>query len=469
MPKIIKRAFVPLSEIKTVRQIAEIFFYVNVGGKPRLVHFVETSADGNALALEFVTDEDFKKLFANRRKMMDVSDPEDFNKAPVMRSASIAEIFLKAHDRPTYDRLVFEADPKRLRPTDFNMWNGFSVKPKKGEWGLMRAMIEESIANGDFEHFLWILKWCAWAVQNPTQRAEVCLAMRSTAQGTGKGLLGRTMCRFFGPHAQHIYRPGAVTGRFNSQLASCALLFDDESEYAGDPAAASLMKGLITEPTIDIERKGVDTITLPNSLKHIKATNKQWVAPVEAGDRRYAIFNTSEKLANDRAYFAPIYRQLQRDGGAGYSAMLYDLLNMDLRGWRPSVEIPNTDARAEQKELSLPAAEKWLLGYLESGVLPFTNPKWPNRVCRQEEFYTLAKRSSRELSFWSSVRFSKFLDSWGVPGKTSNGHYRDFGSLSALRARWMERYPWYLGFRTEGDWTYERSDFDDVTAEMEFG
>ena len=56
----------------------------------------------------------------------------------------------------------------------------------------------------------------------------------------------------------------SLTTRFNSQLAMCAFLFDDEFTFSGDAAAASVAKGLVTEPTIDIERKGVDVITLPN-------------------------------------------------------------------------------------------------------------------------------------------------------------------------------------------------------------
>jgi hypothetical protein len=377
-----------------------------------------------------------------------------------------AGFFLLDKQRRTFDRMVFEANASRVMPSDYNMWNGFAFTPKKGDWSLMHAMIEESIADGDFESYLWIIRFCAWCIQNPTERASVCLAMLSEKQGAGKGLLGRTMCKLFGAHAQHMYRQNSVTARFNAQLAQCAMLFEDESDFAGDKGAASMMKGLITEPSIDIERKGVDVFTLPNCLKIIKATNRKWIAPVESEDRRYAIFHTSEKWANDQEYFGPIYQQLEGDDGAGYRAMLYDLMHRKLDGWKPSDEIPNTVARGEQKAMTLPDEDKWLLGYLKSGLLPYTDRKWPNRMNSQIKFYSDAKRFSKELSHWGSARLSQHLDKWGIVSKTSNGHYQDFGSLAVLRERFREKYTWYPAFPDDvTEWTYSRDDhqgdFDD--------
>ena len=164
----------------------------------------------------------------------------------------------------TYDRMVFEADPRKVRPYDYNTWTGFTVQPAPGDWRLMDRMMFESLANEDKESYNYIRRWVAWAFQNPTKRAEACLVLRSDKQGTGKGLLGTSIGRVFGTHAVHLFRQNALTARFNSQLALCSFLFDDESTFSGDQAAASMMKGLITEPTIDIERKNIDVITLPN-------------------------------------------------------------------------------------------------------------------------------------------------------------------------------------------------------------
>ncbi len=488
MSKMPRQKFLPIDDV-TVENVDKLFSFVMIGGKMRVVRRVPSAADedGEALTLEFMSPDEFKKAFVNKTKKIVVTvrgnqdDPDDDNMdfdVPVKKllttktiKKTIAEYHMMNPRRVTYDRLVFQADPDKVRPTDYNMWNGFSVRPIKGNWRLMDNMILDSLANNDPEVWLYIKKWCAWKLQNPTRRTEAAMVFRSDKQGTGKGLLGNGMCRFFGSHAVHLYRADSLTARFNSQLAMCAFLFDDESTYSGDKKSASAAKGLITESTIDIEKKGVDVITLPNALGIIKATNSKWAVPAESGDRRYAIFETSNEMANDQAYFRPIIDQLKGDGGAGYSAMLYDLLRMDLGDWHPRADIPQTAASADQKTLSLAAEDQWLLGFLESGVLPHTNPKWPNRVTSPSSLYAEARRNSPSLRFWSDVQFARYLDEWGIPAKSSHGIYRDFGPLMALRARWMDRFPWYQGFANSGEWTDERSEHEDLpdAMDLDFG
>jgi hypothetical protein len=449
------RQHVPLSHV-TAQNIYDVFAYCNVGGKMRCVRQVPASIDPKAVTLEFMSPAEFKQAFVNRVvyeavefQVIDRDAPRIEGEAPPTRAElkivkrTLANQFLSNKHRVTYDRMVFEADPKRVNEADYNTWTGFTIQPAPGDWRLMEAMIFESLANGDKEAFDYIKRWVAWCFQNPTKRAEACLVLRSEKQGTGKGMLGNSIGRVFGTHAVHLFRQNALTARFNSQLACCAFLFDDESTFSGDLAAASQMKGLITEPTIDIERKGIDVITLPNSLKILKATNNAWAAPVEANDRRYAIIESSDAYANDQKYFRPIIRELAR---GGRSAMLHDLLNFDLKGWHPRSDLPANPAKAEQQVLSLPAEQQWLLGLLTEGRLPYCDDRNPNRCISPSGLYEHARRSSPQLRYWTDVRFSKFLDSWGTQTRRSNGLYRDFGSLQDFRRRWCDRFYWCKDF-----------------------
>jgi hypothetical protein len=449
------RKHIPLSKV-SAKNIHDVFAYCNVGGRMRCVRKVPASIDPQALTLEFMSPAEFKQAFVNRAELefvevqvLDPDTPPVPGHPPPTRGelkiikTTLATKFLNNEKRMTYDRMVFEADPDRVEPTDYNTWTGFTIQPAPGDWRLMNAMIFESLANGDKEAYNYIKRWVAWGFQNPTKRAEACLVLRSEKQGTGKGLLGNAIARVFGTHAVHFFRQNALTARFNSQLACCAFLFDDESTFSGDLAAASQMKGLITEPTLDIERKGIDVITLPNSLKILKATNNAWAAPVEANDRRYAIIESSDAFANNQKYFRPIIRELAQ---GGRSAMLHDLLNFDLKGWHPRSDLPANPAKAEQQILSLPAEQQWLLGLLTEGAIPYCDDKNPNRCISPSGLYENARRSSPQLRYWSDVRFGKFLDNWGTQTRRSNGSYRDFGSLQDLRHRWHDRFPWYKGF-----------------------
>ena len=187
----------------------------------------------------------------------------------------------------------------------------------------------------------------------------------------------------------------------------------------------------------------------------MKATNNAWAAPVEAADRRYAIFQSSDEHANDQKYFRPIIREQAR---GGRSAMLHELLHWDLGGWHPRTDLPATAAKAEQQTLSLAPELQWLLGLITAGVLPYADDRYASRCTSQSGLYAEAKKSSPLLRFWSDIRFSNFLDDWGIEGRRSGGAYREFGDLQELRARWMARFSWYRGFDqlpADQEWTTE--------------
>ena len=51
-----------------------------------------------------------------------------------------------------------------------------------------------------------------------------------------------------------------------------------------------VLKGLITEPLLMIEQKGIDPVQWPNRVHVAMAANADWVVPASAGERRYAVF-----------------------------------------------------------------------------------------------------------------------------------------------------------------------------------
>src|SRR5262249_20573185 len=153
---------------------------------------------------------------------------------------------------------------------------------------LMRDHVRNVIANEDEECGDYIMRWLAWAVQNPTDPAEVALALAG-GQGTGKGILGRALCRVFGPHGLHISKPELLTGKFNAHFMQTAFLFADEAIWPGHRDREGALKALVTEPTMTIEPKGVNAFTMPNCLKVFMASNADWIVPAAVDDRRFAV------------------------------------------------------------------------------------------------------------------------------------------------------------------------------------
>jgi hypothetical protein len=100
-------------------------------------------------------------------------------------------------------------------------------------------------------------------------------------------------------------------------------------------------------------------------------------------ERRYAINNINERWKQNKSYFGPLFAEVE-NGGVG--AMLYDLLKMDLEGWHPREEIPQTAALVEQKMLSLEGPEQWWVNMLGNGQHPRADAKFSKPVFKLRTF-----------------------------------------------------------------------------------
>lgn len=419
--------------------IDDTFSFVNVSGKMRVLYWGKSQIDSKVRVAEFWNEEEFHRALKNKFVTVEKKTPTATGTKIEERHMPLSRWWQEKRDRYTYDGLIFDASLEEVseQPDAINLWRGFAVPEEEdGDWSLMEAHIRNVIANGDEESADYIIRWLAWTIQNPTEQAEVALALAG-GQGTGKGILGRAMCKLFGPHGLHISKPELLTGRFNAHFMQTAFLFSDEAIWPGHKDKEGVLKALVTEPTMVVEPKGMNAFPMRNTVKLFMASNEDWIVPAGVDDRRFAVFRLNESKKQDRAYFGKLQHQLD-NGGLG--AMLHDLRSMDLEGWHPRKNIPQTDIRREQQDRSLPPQLKWLADYLHSGVLDCQHPSYANRV-RAESFYEAARRSVRGLQHWANIDFSRFLDGWNVEQKRSNGIWRVFPPLEVMRAEWKKRYP----------------------------
>ena len=287
----------------------------------------------------------------------------------------------------------------------------------------------------------YILRWLAWAIQNPTKHCEVALVLISEEKGTGKGFLGRAMCRLFGSHGLHISNRSHLIGKFNAHFMQVGFMFCDEVLWPGHKEDEGVLKALITEPTLLVEPKGINAYPAVNALKIIMASNEPWVVPASGNERRYAVFDVSTKYTQDHGYFARISEQLDH-GGLG--AMLHDLRTMDLDGWHPRQDVPQTEALARQKELTAEPEVKLMGDILDSGALPGRVGK-SNRA-RASELYDHFRKRARTLNYWSDNQFVDFFGKIGAKRKRSNGTVWVFPPLAEARGGFRARRPWWPPF-----------------------
>ena len=230
-----------------------------------------------------------------------------------------------------------------------NLWRGWGVEPRAGDWSLMLRHIKEVLASGDEASGDYIVKWTAWVLQNPGLMAEVAVVFKG-GKGVGKGVFVKALLRIFGQHGLHVGSMKMLTGNFNAHLMDCALLYADEAYWPGDKSAEGMLKLIITEEQLPIEKKNFDVISVDNALHIIMAGNEDWLAPASMDERRFAAFAVSDKYQGDTAYFDTLFKQMFEEGGV--EAMMFDLLNMKLEGWQPPDPCP-ADGDAAGPEASV--------------------------------------------------------------------------------------------------------------------
>jgi hypothetical protein len=255
--------------------------------------------------------------------------------------------WVKHPRRRQYDGVIFDPAPSANHPHLYNLWRGWKVEPKAGDWSLMKKLLRDVLCAGDDDCYEYALRWSAFMVQHPNVPAEVALVFKGR-KGVGKGTFARALRDLAGQHGRQVAQPEHFTGRFNEHLADTILLFVDEGLWAGDKKVEGALKNLITEPALTFEGKNKPIVTGPNRLHVVIASNEDWVIPASPDERRFAVFeaDAAARAALPSEFFAELNRQM-REGGA--AAMLHDLQRLDLGDWHPRSDVPATIALTEQK------------------------------------------------------------------------------------------------------------------------
>ena len=320
---------------------------------------------------EFMRFQDFQNLFCHKK--IKVGQKQNEAQTPIMKTHG--EAWLEDANRRQYtDGIVFEPStyvngiekPAIIHGDKLNLWQGYSVKPRQGgAWNLLDKHIKDVICQCNVECVEYLLNWIARCLQYPNLNGQVALVLKGE-KGAGKGVLGNFIKSIFDMHGLQINNSKHLTGNFNAHLADCCLLFADEVFFAGDKSHENILKGLVTEPTLFIERKGIDGETTPNRLKIIMSSNNDWVIPASSDERRYFVLEVSSQYLKQKTYFDLLRAEL--DNPKTKAAFLFDMLHRDISNFDIH-NVPETDALKHQRAQSLDSFGKFWLDVLERGYI----------------------------------------------------------------------------------------------------
>lgn len=439
--------------IKLAEVNNEYAFIKDYYGKPMIATHVYDHTYGKK-TLRFISPESFTMIHCN--KYIEVISGKN------TKSVELGKWWLKHGKRREYETIMFDPSKTQDDNTRYNLWEGLNCISKTGTWKSMKRHIWEILCNKDEEKFKYVIKWFAWAVQNPDKRPETALVFKGK-QGAGKGVVLSQFVEIFGTHGIQIASRDHLTGKFTGHLKLVVFLYADEAYYPGDKEVEGTLKNLISEDVVMREAKFISPTLEKNRLHIVMSTNNEWVIPASLDSRRFFINEISNKYAKNeisdnqrKIYFDNLWSEMNK---GGREAMLYDLLNIDLTNWHPRDNVPITLELKRQQQMSVPWADRTIRDFIEDGEFPgeYTSAKqYEVKAKELYDYINLQYSDGKKSSMNAKWDVFKKLGAW--KRRTAKGNVIMMPTLLELKKKWDDNYPKQDWDLTE-EWIVRKSEY----------
>lgn len=389
-------------------ELNDSFATTLAGGKFRVLRESRRPGDDYP-TLDFMTKGDFKDYLSHRTVELTIDGKQ--------KHVGLAEWWLRHERARRYEGVVFY--PGKESTKFYNLWRGFAYQAKPGDCSLFLDHVKTNLCHGKQDWYEYLLGWMAHAVQCPDQPGHTAVVIQGK-QGTGKGFFANHFGKLFGRHYLPVRDSEHIFGRFNGHLQDSVVVFADESFWVGGKKQASMMKALITEPEIVVERKGVDAVRSRNCVHLIMASNEDHVVARDDNDRRFFVLEVGDDKMQDSSYFGAIAKQME---SGGYEALLYYLLNHDISEFDIR-QMPQTRAGQEQQDHTRSGIAAWWYEKLLDGQMYSHRDGWPSIVFRDEMLLDLEEYLERYgerpyASHTNRVKMGLFLRKY-LPNQTGD-------------------------------------------------
>jgi len=348
----VRRTLINDDTFERVEEWNKIYAVATIGNK---VTVLREHMDGKG-TMSFLSANDFR-LWTGAQTVVVTT-------AKGTKTVPFADLWLRHPAARSYDGISFDPPPLAPTPRKFNLFQGWKYEPQQDErkLDLLKEHVLVNVANNDPAIAHWVWSFFADIVQNSARRPGVALILQG-AQGTGKTFLTSIIGKVLSPYTMDVTSPKHLVGNFNSHLQNVLLISAHEAFFAGDRQSSNVLKGLVTDEKIAIERKGFDVTQQSNYLRLVMTTNEEWVVAAQQDERRYCVLRMGERNKQDHAFFDAIDTDMR---SGGYAALMHFLQNYEYAVSALS-KVPNTEALINQKSQSETPIVKWWRERLTAG------------------------------------------------------------------------------------------------------
>lgn len=293
---------------------------------------------------------------------------------------AVFENLLNNGDIPFYkemDYIPYMVKPENSSNEVFNLFKPYpfeyikdeDYKTKESDIATVEPIIShirDILCSGNIELYNYFIRYIAHAVQRPADKPETMLAMISK-MGMGKDLLCfDLLSHIFGEwNTLRIPTFDRLLKQFNVDMAGKIWIVISELQERHDGKTnSSMLKSCITDKTMIVEPKGVDTYTVKDYRRFIGFGNNSNCLSITPDDRRFVIwrnrddpkhteyFNNLANLIADTSVQKAYFNYLSH----------YDISRFNSRS------MPETAFKKELQQASLHNVYRFMVDFIENYV-----------------------------------------------------------------------------------------------------
>lgn len=166
---------------------------------------------------------------------------------------------------------------------------------------------------------------------------------------------------------------------------------------------------MITNQTIVIERKGIDSYTTADKCNYICFSNNYYVIKASTEMRRFVFYETSPKCIGDHQYFKDLAADFEQHG-AGVHLYHY-LMGIDISDFTPQRDFPTTKIKEQLKADAVEKPIQWLISSVNEELEEDEDVyEGFNSVSgMRDKFNAWLEHSQGSKSSWTANRFGRSM------------------------------------------------------------
>lgn len=232
------------------------------------------------------------------------------------------------------------------------------------EW---RDCVLNNTFGGNEEVYKYAMTRMSFILNNPGAQSKVALILKGV-EGTGKNFFCDCMAKltegFSNPNAEL----SKITSRFNfSTFAKVYVAANEALDSSNKLAELEYIKKAVERPTMDFERKGLETISAENNLNLDITSNNDKPVLVSPTDRRFVVVKSSSKCADDKEYWSFYFDDLLKRENFYEDLFIYITTEFEYKNFL-SLSIPETDTRFMLQLSCITPPQRFIMDNIEEFI-----------------------------------------------------------------------------------------------------